>query len=134
MKILSAEYFPIAPTVDTDSLTLITSILVNRQLRDRFDVLNKYSNVRWASGSDPVPTPITTPMVELLDAHATSVIQQYDGDASKPIVVLWSGGGFPTKGTMTGSITTFPMLRFRLALERLALHVQTGEPVIMAEI
>lgn len=92
MKILSAEYFPIAPTVDTDSLTLITSILVNRQLRDRFDVLNKYSNVRWASGSDPVPTPITTPMVELLDAHATSVIQQYDGDASKPIVVLWSGG------------------------------------------
>ena len=66
MKLLSAEYFPIAPTVDTDSLTLITSILVNRQLRDRFDVLNKYSNVRWASGSDPVPTPITTPMGELL--------------------------------------------------------------------
>lgn len=92
MKILSAEYFPIAPTVDTDSLTLITSILVNRQLRDRFDVLNKYSNVRWASGSDPVPTPIATPMVDLLDEHATSVIQQYDGDVSKPMVVLWSGG------------------------------------------
>ena len=43
-------------------------------------------------------------------------------------------GGFPTKGTMTGSITSFPMLRFRLALERLALHVQTGETVITATI
>ena len=92
MKLLNSNAISIIQSVDTDSLTLITSIFVNRQLRDRFDVLNKYSNIRWASGSDLIPTPIATPMVDLLDEHATSVIHQYDGDASKPIVVLWSGG------------------------------------------
>ena len=43
-------------------------------------------------------------------------------------------GGFPIKGTMMGIIASFSMLRFRLPLERLALHVQTGEKVIMARI
>ena len=55
MKLLNSNAISIIPSVDTDSLSFITSIFTRRQLRDRFDVLNKYSNIRWASGSDPVP-------------------------------------------------------------------------------
>lgn len=64
---------------------VICTLFSGRFVRDRFNILNQYSNFRWIDSVDKVPEPIDTPIKELIDKRANELL-------GKSITVQWSGG------------------------------------------
>lgn len=55
-------------------------------VRDRFNVLNKYSVINWADRVDPIPTKSDTSLTDIIDKRACDLIAQGS------IAAQWSGG------------------------------------------
>ena len=91
MRLISSLHVRCDTAVDTDALSRINSIFTHWQFRDRFDVLNATSNIRFARGADALPKKTGKKMRELMDARATELLAKYESD-ERPIVCCWSGG------------------------------------------
>lgn len=61
-------------------------LFAGRLVRDRFNVLNKYSKINWVDSVDKVPEPVTVPLADLMDRRAQELI------AEGSISSQWSGG------------------------------------------
>lgn len=74
-----------------DVLSVMSNLFCGWHLRDRFNILNKYSELAWSAQTDPIPTIPTEKMVmaDLMDSRAIEILTAHsEGD----IVVSWSGG------------------------------------------
>jgi len=75
-----------------DPLNLATNLNSNIIIRDPFDMLNKYSEIRMMPGAEEIPTPFgdsfnCVTIAELIDARAHEIVSKY-----QRIAVLYSGG------------------------------------------
>ena len=60
-------------------------LFAGRLVRDRFNVLNKFSEFNWVNTVDPIYEPDNTPLSELMDRRANELL-------GNSITVQWSGG------------------------------------------
>lgn len=76
-------------TSDLDPLSLVTHVFRGHFLRDRFNILNRYSPFSVSEEADVIPTAFTEPYVftDLMDARAKQLLAD-----NETIVVSWSGG------------------------------------------
>lgn len=65
---------------------IATSLFCGRHVRDRFNFLNAYSQVNWATTVDPIPEPSSIPLSELMDRRAQELISK------GKVAAQWSGG------------------------------------------
>lgn len=88
--LLSAKTLKVDPTVDTDILSISNYLLGGTICRDRFNLFNHLSNIRFdLDKEDPIPVRINKTFEEITDERAQELIKLSNGGN---IVVLWSGG------------------------------------------
>lgn len=71
---------------EASPLGLANILFCGRLVRDRFNVLNQYSNYNWTDTVDKVVEPSSTPIADLMDQRAVELIKQGS------IATQWSGG------------------------------------------
>lgn len=64
---------------------IANSLFCGRLVRDRFNVLNQYSNVNWSDEVDSLPTTTEESLANLMDKRANELL-------GNSITVQWSGG------------------------------------------
>lgn len=84
-KLIVAQSIPCYFEPDTSPFGLANVLFAGRLVRDRFNKLNKYSEVNWIDTVDPIPEALSTPLSELMDKRANELI-------GKSITAQWSGG------------------------------------------
>lgn len=88
--LLSAKTLKHDPTVDTDILSISNYLFGGTICRDRFNLLNHLSNIRFdLTKEDRIPIRINKSFEEITDERAQELIKLADGGN---VVVLWSGG------------------------------------------
>ena len=84
-KLIVAQSIPCLPEDSITPFTFACQLFSGRQVRDRFNVLNEYSDFNWIDTVDPIPEPKDTPLKELMDKRAQDFL-------GKKVVTQWSGG------------------------------------------
>lgn len=84
-KILTIQSLAIQPSIKS-AYDYAALVFCSRYVRDRFNVLNQYSEVDWADKVDTVPIASDKPIEDIMDERATELIKQGS------IAVQWSGG------------------------------------------
>ena len=89
---------------DYDPLSVVTRIFRGHFVRDRFNLLNKYSPFCVSEQADEIPTPFTekVPFADLMDARAQEIVAN-----KERIAVSWSGGVDST-GIVTAILKNLP--------------------------
>lgn len=85
---LKAGWLPLDSS-DLDPLSLVTGVFRGHFLRDRFNILNRYSPFSVSEEADVIPTAFDEPYVftDLMDERAKQLLAD-----NETIVVSWSGG------------------------------------------
>lgn len=88
-KLKSAKSFFIPGYTKLDPVALISRIFTPVALRDRFNVLNKYSPIRWVETVDEIPDASKSiySFEEIMDIKAKEIIA-----LNRNITLVWSGG------------------------------------------
>ena len=89
---------------DYDPLSIVTRIFRGHFVRDRFNLLNKYSPFCVSERADEIPTPFAekVPFADLMDVRAQEIIAN-----KERIAVSWSGGVDST-GIVTAILKNLP--------------------------
>lgn len=88
--LLSAKTLKVDLTVDTDILSVTNYLFGGTICRDRFNILNNLSNIRYdLHTADTIPTYTKESFADIADKEAQKLITSADG---KNIGILWSGG------------------------------------------
>lgn len=76
-------------TSDLDPLSLVTRVFRSHFLRDRFNILNRFSPFSVSEEADPIPTAFdeSIAFTDLMDERAKQLLAD-----NETIVVSWSGG------------------------------------------
>lgn len=86
--IIAAQYLPTVSTVDTDVLSVVNQLFGGRICRDRFNLLNRFCNIRFdLTLTDKLPVPTEKSIAEIINARAQELIASYD-----TLTAMWSGG------------------------------------------
>lgn len=85
-QVIAIQSLPVYLDNQNSPYGILSSIFSGRCVRDRFNWLNKYSRVNWVESVDPIPTPSSTPITDLMDQRACELIKQGS------IAAQWSGG------------------------------------------
>lgn len=85
LKIDVAQSIPVFMDNERTPYGIACILFASRLARDRFNVLNHFSTFNWIDSVDPIPTPIETPIADLMDKRAL----EFSG---KSIALQWSGG------------------------------------------
>lgn len=70
---------------ETSPFGLICTLFCGRLARDRFNLINQYSEYNWIDSVDPIYSDSPAPLAELMDKRANELLGQ-------SITVQWSGG------------------------------------------
>lgn len=89
MKKYGLKAAPFSIYNDNDPLSFVTKVFRSHFLRDRFNILNKYSPFNVSEQADIIPTPYSVPftLTELMDARAIELL-----GSNNVVMVAWSGG------------------------------------------
>lgn len=86
--LISARHLPVVITVDTDILSTTNYLFSKRVCRDRFNLLNRFCNIRFdQSFSDKIPIPTDKSINDIIDETAVQYLNSHDH-----ILAMWSGG------------------------------------------
>lgn len=86
--LLTARHLPVAVSVDTDVLSVTNHLFSNRVCRDRFNLLNRFCNIRFdLTKADPFPVPTEKSIESIIDETAQRLIAE-----NEHITAMWSGG------------------------------------------
>lgn len=88
-KLKSARWIANPFSGSLDPVTLISKLFIPVALRDRFNVLNKYSPIRWVETVDEIPDASKSiySFEEIMDIKAKEIIA-----LNRNITLVWSGG------------------------------------------
>lgn len=86
-KFRSAYKLYVDPIIDRDALSIMCAINGGQLYRDRFNILNQFSNWNMVDLVDNIPTFSETGIDVLIDCKAQQIAAAYNN-----IVLLWSGG------------------------------------------
>ena len=71
---------------ETSPIGIANILFCGRCVRDRFNVLNQYSDINWVDTVDKVVAPSSIPIADIMDQRAVELIKQGS------IATQWSGG------------------------------------------
>ena len=80
-----AQSIPCTYEDNTTPFGIACLLFSGRLVRDRFNLLNQYSNFNWIQKTDPIPEASSETLAELMDKRANELL-------GKSITVQWSGG------------------------------------------